>query len=325
MNWRKVALVGGGVGAALGLFYLWRRRGQGTSTVDVPRDPSTPSVPAVDVENNAKQLVVKPEDPEAQGLTSMDIKLAIGIDDAEMLSKVSLARLAEIDDLRPMLHRVLSFNAVKVLEALLKQGLDVNVCSTLQTPPLHVVAMCSGPKQRVQLAELLINYGCNVRAVNSQGYTALYFAVLTNDEDFVSLLLEAGVPAEYQLVTPSNPTPVTVNIPQLVSLHPMDKMFSLMKDFDLTGMSNDQLHWSPKTRYRFYRTRDCFPVFKALVLAAHRKQCPWLPPEVWDLICSNFRLRDFDRKALPILVAEVNENNQSLFRTSKCWLETRRS
>ncbi len=102
------------------------------------------------------------------------------------------------------LHIAVRYGHKEVAELLLNKGANVNAVERRKWTPLHT-AVKSG---KVQVAELLLDRGANVNAVDNLDMTPLHFALKYNREELVRLLLDRG--ANVNAVDKKGRTPLSI-------------------------------------------------------------------------------------------------------------------
>lgn len=81
---------------------------------------------------------------------------------------------------------------LKIVEALLKYGAEINLSNDNGTTPLMYASSSSSNQQ---IIKLLIKYGADVNQINDKGENALIYAIKysTDPEETVNLLIENGI------------------------------------------------------------------------------------------------------------------------------------
>ncbi|MFT4327410.1 MAG: ankyrin repeat domain-containing protein [Wolbachia pipientis] len=102
------------------------------------------------------------------------------------------------------LHIAVRYGHKEVAELLLNKGANVNAVERRKWTPLHT-AVKSG---KVEVAELLLDRGANVNAVDNLDMTPLHFALKYNREELVRLLLDRG--ANVNAVDKKGRTPLSI-------------------------------------------------------------------------------------------------------------------
>ncbi|OAB82242.1 ankryin [Wolbachia endosymbiont of Laodelphax striatellus] len=102
------------------------------------------------------------------------------------------------------LHIAVRYVHKEVAELLLNKGANVNAVERRKWTPLHT-AVKSG---KVEVAELLLDRGANVNAVDNLDMTPLHFALKYNREELVRLLLDRG--ANVNAVDKKGRTPLSI-------------------------------------------------------------------------------------------------------------------
>ena len=112
-----------------------------------------------------------------------------------LLSRVD-ADVNEEDNMgKSPLHIASKALDVRIMRLLIDYNADVNKLDKLQMNPLHYVLL-SGKRNRskavIDCMELLISKGVNVNAVDVTGQTALHFAAIRSQEEWVDVLVRNG-------------------------------------------------------------------------------------------------------------------------------------
>ncbi len=102
------------------------------------------------------------------------------------------------------LHIAVRYGHKEVAELLLDRGANVNAVERRKWTPLHT-AVKSG---KMEVAELLLDRGANVNAVDNLDMTPLHFALKYNREELVRLLLDRG--ANVNAVDKKGRTPLSI-------------------------------------------------------------------------------------------------------------------
>ena len=99
---------------------------------------------------------------------------------------------AEDDERRTVLHVAAQYRQVEVCRYLIEIGLDVNAKSRRGTPLHLFLSEASGVDLKNGIAQLLLECGADVRAVDDEGCTALHAACSHNNPARHRFLVEAG-------------------------------------------------------------------------------------------------------------------------------------
>ncbi|PIG85595.1 hypothetical protein AARAC_007318 [Aspergillus arachidicola] len=78
---------------------------------------------------------------------------------------------------------------LEVIKLLASEGADTNARTLTGEAPLHLLANIELPELILPLADLLIEYGAKINAVDSDGCTSLHLAVKNCQDDLVAILL----------------------------------------------------------------------------------------------------------------------------------------
>lgn len=102
------------------------------------------------------------------------------------------------------LHIAVRYGHKEVAELLLNEGANINALERRKWTPLHT-AVKNG---KMEVAELLLDRGANVNAVDNLDMTPLHFALKYNREELVRLLLDRG--ANLNAVDKKGRTPLSI-------------------------------------------------------------------------------------------------------------------
>jgi len=91
-------------------------------------------------------------------------------------------------DERTPLHLSAYYGRVSVVRLLLEYGADVEATDSDGCTPLHLAAF----KGHLSVVKLLLEYGADVDAIDNDGGTPLHLAAANGHKDIVELLLERG-------------------------------------------------------------------------------------------------------------------------------------
>lgn len=89
------------------------------------------------------------------------------------------------------LHLACTLGNKEIVSLLLAKGADANLRISIGSSERNAL-MCAILANKIEIVKLLLNYGANVKFINSHGVTSLHYAIHANNKDLVELLLSKG-------------------------------------------------------------------------------------------------------------------------------------
>lgn len=115
--------------------------------------------------------------------------------------------------MQPDLHKAVLDNDLKKIEKLLKSGADIEEVAEDKTPLLLAINL-----GLVKAAKLLLSNGADIHARDSNGASALYFAINSKDVDLAELVFNAGIKLDEPISTAFLSDPLMYSIDAPISI-----------------------------------------------------------------------------------------------------------